>query len=219
MTAEDNRPIVQVDIVSDVVCPWCIVGFRQLDRALAATGVLARLRWHPFELNPDMPAGGENLRAHIARKYGTSDAQSEASRARLTALGADLGFAFRFTPEMRMVNTFRAHQLLDWAEAQGRQHPLKMALFDAYFTRNEDVSDPETLASVAERAGLDGTGAAAALASGAHAAPVREKQMFWLQKGISGVPSMVFGGKYLVTGAQGEDTYMQLLHRCLQEAA
>ncbi len=219
MTSSESQPVVQIDIVSDVVCPWCIVGFRQLDLALRNLQVLARLRWHPFELNPNMGPDGQNLREHITEKYGSSAEQSQQVRNQLTALGADLGFTFNFDDGSRIVNTFEAHQLLDWAEDQGRQHPLKMALFEAYFTQQKDVSNREVLVEAAETAGLDPANARAALESGTHAAPVREKQYFWTSRGISGVPSMVFGGKYLLTGAQGTDTYMQALQQCLNEAA
>ncbi len=219
MPSPDPRPTVQIDVVSDVVCPWCIVGFLQLDAALKQENVLARLRWHPFELNPSMGPEGQNLREHIAEKYGSTPEQSQQARARLTALGAELGFTFNFTDDSRIVNTFAAHQLLDWAETQGRQHPLKLALFDAYFTMQQDVSDVDVLLGAVETAGLDPNAARAALESGAHAQPVREKQQFWTSRGISGVPSMVFGGKYLLTGAQGADTYAQVLQRCLAEAA
>ncbi|WP_171234054.1 DsbA family oxidoreductase [Ruegeria sp. HKCCA6837] len=219
MTSTENRPIVQIDIVSDVVCPWCIVGFKQLDTALQQMGVLARLRWHPFELNPNMPPEGQNLREHIMEKYGTTAEQSQQARDRLTSIGAELGFTFNFGDESRMVNTFAAHQLLDWAEGQGRQHPLKLALFDAYFTQQKDVSDSEVLLDAVRSVGLDAEAARQALESGQHTGPVREKQQFWTSRGISGVPSMVFGGKYLLTGAQGSETYAQVLQRCLSEAA
>lgn len=219
MTAQDPRPIVQIDIVSDVVCPWCIVGFRQLDLALKERNVLANLRWHPFELNPNMPPEGQNLREHIMEKYGSTVEQSQQARDRLTQIGAELGFTFNFNDDSRMVNTFAAHQLLDWAETQGRQHPLKMALFEAYFTNQQDVSQSEVLLDAAQAAGLDRDAARAALTSGDHSASVREKQQFWTSRGVSGVPSMVFAGKYLVTGAQGAETYSNLLQRCLTEAA
>ncbi|WP_108858899.1 DsbA family oxidoreductase [Ruegeria sp. Alg231-54] len=219
MTVQDPRPIVQIDIVSDVVCPWCIVGFRQLDLALKEQNVLANLRWHPFELNPNMPPEGQNLREHIIEKYGSTIEQSQQARNRLTQIGAELGFKFNFNDESRMVNTFAAHQLLDWAETQGRQHPLKIALFEAYFTNQQDVSQSEVLLDAAQSAGLDRDAARAALTSGDHIAPVREKQQFWTSRGVSGVPSMVFAGKYLVTGAQGAETYSDLLQRCLTEAA
>ena len=219
MTSPDPRPTLQIDVVSDVVCPWCIVGFRQLDAALKQENVLAQLRWHPFELNPTMGPEGQNLREHIAEKYGSTPDQSRQARDRLTSLGAELGFTFNFDDDSRIVNTFAAHQLLDWAETQGRQHPLKLTLFEAYFTNQLDVSDPEVLLGAVEAAGLDPNTAQAALESGAHVQPVREKQQFWTSRCISGVPSMVFGGKYLLTGAQGTDNYAQVLQRCLAEAA
>lgn len=219
MTMSETRPVVQIDIVSDVVCPWCIVGFKQLDQALQQQSVLARLRWHPFELNPQMPPEGQNLREHIMQKYGSTAEQSVQARERLTSIGAELGFAFNFTDDSRIVNTFQAHQLLDWAEGQGWQHPLKLALFDAYFTEQKDVSKLDVLADAAEAAGLDPQDARAALASGDHQAPVRQKQQFWTSRGISGVPAMVFAGKYLTSGAQGAETYVGVLNRCLQEAA
>lgn len=218
MTSPDARPTVQIDVVSDVVCPWCIVGFQQLEQALQSVNVLARLRWHPFELNPTMGPDGQNLREHIMEKYGSTSEQSQQARDRLTGLGADLGFTFNFHEQSRIVNTFAAHQLLDWAESQGRQHPLKLALFNAYFTDQKDVSDIEVIVGVAQSVGMDPDLARAALASRKHETPVRQKQQFWTSRGISGVPAMVFGGKYLLTGAQGVDTYRQVLQRCLSEA-
>lgn len=218
MTSPNPRPVVQIDIVSDVVCPWCIVGFRQLDQALQQEKIVAQLRWHPFELNPSLGPKGQNLREHIMEKYGSTAEQSQQARDQLTALGAELGFAFNFTDDSRMVNTFAAHQLLDWAEGQGRQHPLKLALFKAYFSDQKDVSDIDILIEAAGSVDLDQNAARAALSSGAHAEPVRQKQRFWTSRGISGVPAMVFGGKYLLTGAQGTATYAQVLQRCLSEA-
>ncbi|WP_109467858.1 DsbA family oxidoreductase [Albibacillus kandeliae] len=214
-----SAPPVRVDIVSDVVCPWCIIGYRQLLQAQELSGIEAEIRWHPFELNPDMPDEGQDMREHIAQKYGSTPEQSQSSRDRITALGADLGFDFRFTPEMRMWNTFRAHQLLDWAEEDGHQTALKEALFAAHFTEGRDVSDPGVLVEVAAEAGLDPARARDVLESGSHASRTRSKQRFWIERGVSGVPAMVFAGRYLVTGAQGPDTYAGLLRRCQSEAA
>ena len=120
---------LRVDIISDVVCPWCIIGYKQLQRALdSLPGQFeVTLRWHPFELNPDMPAEGQDLREHLAMKYGASPEQGRAARSRLAALGESLGFTFDYFDGMRMVNTFKAHQLLHWAEGQGRQTALKLA--------------------------------------------------------------------------------------------
>lgn len=219
MQTPADPPSVQIDIVSDVVCPWCIVGYKQVEQALARTGMAAYLRWHPFELNPDMAAAGENLREHLAGKYNVTAEQSAAARDRLTALGAGLGFTFRWDDDKRIVNTFGAHQLLDWAASSGLQHPLKLALLAAYFSEGLDVSDPEVLVSVAASVGLNGDAARTVLTTGSHAAAVRKKQAFWTGNGISGVPSMVFGGKYLLTGAQGIDTYAEVLRRCSSDAA
>lgn len=215
----DDTPakVIQIDIVSDVMCPWCIVGFRQLEQALGATGMGARVLWHPFELNPEMPPEGQNLGEHIAQKYGSTSEQSAQNRAHLQSLGQSLGIDFVFSPDSRIVNSFAAHQMLDLALAQGVQHPLKMALFEAHFSGGRDVSDTDVLLDVVESVGMDRAAAATALESGAQVASVREKQQFWTSRGISGVPSMVFGGKYLVTGAQGAENYAQLLQRVAQE--
>ena len=218
-SAAPEGPVVDVDIVSDVMCPWCIVGYRQLEQALAATGIGARIRWHPFELNPEMPPEGQNTAEHIAEKYGASPEQSAQNRKQLQDLGKSLGFDFNFTPESRIVNSFQAHQLLDFALSQGLQHPLKLALFKAHFTDNRDVSDPDVLIDVAGSVGIDADTAREVLDSGALVESVREKQKFWTSRGISGVPSMVFGGKYLVTGAQGAENYAQILRQTLEEAA
>ena len=217
--SDQSDQVVQVDIISDVMCPWCIIGYRQLEQALGMTKMGARVRWHPFELNPDMPAEGENLRDHIMRKYGSTEEQSAAARAQMKSLGETLGIAFKFKDDSRIVNSFKAHQLLDLALSQGIQHPLKMAFFKAHFEDGLDVSDQEVLITIATETGLDRDACQQALDSGALVDQVREKQSFWTSRGISGVPSMVFGGKFLVTGAQGAQNYADVLKRTVDEAA
>jgi len=212
-TNQSPEDVLQIDIVSDVVCPWCIVGFKQLERAIAQTGVSATVKWHPFELNPDMAAEGENLREHIMRKYGSTAEQSKAARERLTAIGADLGFAFRFADDMRMVNTFKAHQLIRWAGPQGKEHVLKMALFDAYFKERKDLNDKAVLADVAESVGLDRGEALSALEDGRFAEAVRQEEAFWTGNGIHGVPAVIFERQHLVTGAQGVDNYAGIIRQ------
>ncbi|MEO0764750.1 MAG: DsbA family oxidoreductase [Pseudomonadota bacterium] len=219
MRTPDTAPVIQIDIVSDVMCPWCIVGFRQLEQALGVTGMGARIRWQPFELNPAMPAEGQNLTEHIAQKYGASPEQSAQNRAQLQQLGATLGIDFQFSPESRIVNSFAAHQLLEFALHLGVQHPLKLALFAAHFTEQRDISDHQVLLDVAGSVGMVRDDAAQVLQSGALVAAVREKQAFWTGRGISGVPSMIFAQKYLVTGAQGADSYAQILRQAAQDAA
>jgi len=204
---------LQIDIVSDVVCPWCIVGFKQLEKAIHETGTPATIKWHPFELNPHMAEEGENLREHIAAKYGTSEDESAKVRDRLTAIGAELGFTFSFSEDMRMVNSFRAHQLLHWAVPFGKEHPLKMAMFEAYFGRRENLNDPDVLAAIAEDAGLSGAEAREVLADGRFAGAVREEESFFTDQGIQGVPAMIFDRRHLVTGAQGVETYVSILNQ------
>lgn len=218
--ASDAAPApIQIDIVSDVMCPWCIIGYRQLEQALAATGAGAYVRWHPFELNPAMPPEGQNLTEHIAEKYGATPEQSAQNRAQMQALGAELGFDFQFSADSRIVNTFAAHQVLDWAQEAGKQHPLKMRLFEMHFTHGRDVSDADVLVEAAQDVGLDGAQAQEVLTSGSHAEQTRARQQFWTERGISGVPSIVFDGKYLLTGAQGAQNYAQMLQKVLAEKA
>jgi predicted DsbA family dithiol-disulfide isomerase len=212
-----NGPVLDIDIVSDVMCPWCIIGYKQLEQALAITGMGARIRWHPFELNPNMPLTGQNTSEHIQEKYGSTPEQSAQSRNQMQALGQELGFTFNWSPESRMWNTFITHQLLDFALSQGKQHPLKMALLTAHFTDQRDLSKKDVLIDVATSVGLSVTDAARVIDSGELADTVREKQQFWTSRGVSGVPSMIFGGKYLVTGAQGADNYAEILRRTAAE--
>ncbi len=210
MTEEKATADLRLDIISDVVCPWCLIGFKQFEQAMAVTGVSAQVFWHPFELNPDMPPEGENLREHIARKYGTSPEDSVKARARLTQLGADLGFTFNYADDMRMYNTFKAHQLLHWAGTQGRQHDLKMALFSSFFTHRRNVDDPEVLADAAAEIGLAREEALTVLADGRYAEKIRQEEQFWTSRGIQGVPAMVFNQQHLLVGAQGVENYISV---------
>jgi len=204
---------LRIDFVSDVVCPWCIIAHGQLSKAMQETGIEATIKWHPFELNPNMPAEGQNLREHLSEKYGTSTAESERVRAQLTKLGQDYGFDFRFSDDSRLVNTFLAHQLIEWADELGYQSEVKLALFHAHFTDGLDVSDISVLVDLAAGLGLDGDAARAVLDSGKMAWNVRGMQKFWTDKGVQGVPALVFQGVHLVTGAQGVETYAALLRK------
>lgn len=211
--------MIRIDIASDVVCPWCIIGYKQLERALSETGLRADVHWHPFELNPQMPEEGEDLLLHVAAKYGATPEDSRKARARLTAMGAELGFTFDYAGDMKMVNTFRAHQLLHWAGMQGREHDLKMALFTAFFTNRENVNDLDVLADTAASIGLDRDEALAVLRDARFAQQVRAAEQIWTSKGIQGVPAMIFNQKYLVTGAQGTENFASILRQLTEEVA
>lgn len=209
---------IRVDIVSDVVCPWCAVGYKQLEQAVAATGHDIEIYWHPFELNPQMGDEGQDLREHMTEKYGSTVEQSDQVRGKLKQLGESLDFAFNFAPEGRIYNTFKAHQLIHWASEQGKAHDLKLALLAAYFSDQKDVSDPETLLAVVAQTGLDAEKAREALDTGAFADIVRSKQEFWQSHGINSVPSMIFDRKHLVPGAQGTENYVKILNHLAAEA-
>ena len=204
---------LRIDIVSDVVCPWCVVGYRQLAAALEKTNTDHEIHWHPFELNPNMPSEGQNMREHIMEKYGSSQAESEASRTRIAEAGSEVGFEFNFNDDLRMHNTFNLHQLLHWAEQQGRMHELKQALFIAHFTDNRNLSDIRVLADIAAEIGLDGKEALTVLEDQRFANDVREVEQHWQRQGIQSVPAIIFNEQHLVSGAQGVDNYVNILEQ------
>ena len=209
---------LRIDIVSDVMCPWCIIGYQQLKTALDSSGVEHDIHWHPFELNPDMPPEGQDMGEHLAQKYGTTPEQSAANRANMIAMGQELGFTFAFPDGFRMHNTFNAHQLLHWADERGRRNDLKLALFAAHFTDGRDLSDDAVLVQIAAETGLDAAQATTVLAQQTYAAAVRQEQQFWAKQGISSVPSVIFDRQHLVTGAQGVETYKSILVQLQQLA-
>ena len=133
---------IKIDIVSDVVCPWCTIGYKRLAKAISELGIQdqVEIEWQPFELNPQMPTEGQNIQEHLAEKYGSTAEQRKQSQQQMAAVGAELGFTFDFFDEMRMVNTFEAHILLEYAQASGKQTELKMSLTKAFFSDRKDVS-------------------------------------------------------------------------------
>lgn len=215
-TAASSAPVpLRIDIVSDVVCPWCIIGYLQLRNALAQVDGQfdVTIHWQPFELNPHMPGAGQELREHLAQKYGSTVEQSRAARSRLTELGESLGFTFDYFDGMRMYNTFAAHQLLHWAGEQGVQTELKLALFEAFFSRRQNVGDLAVLADTAAGVGLPRPEALAVLEDGRYALKVRESQAQWLDRDVHAVPTFFFGDRYGVPGAQEAETFVRVLTR------
>ncbi len=204
---------LQIDIVSDIVCPWCVVGYRQLAEALKATNTEHEIHWHPYQLNPDMPPEGQNMGEHLAEKYGISAEQSKENRQRITAAGAELGFKFNFTEDLRMHNTFNAHQLLHWAGQKGLQNELKQAFFAAHFTDNLNLADSEVLVAIAADVGLDKTEALAIIEEQRFAKEVSEAENTSRQQGVQGVPAIIFNQKHLVSGAQGVENFKQILEQ------
>jgi predicted DsbA family dithiol-disulfide isomerase len=211
---------MKIDFVSDVVCPWCVIGLGGLEAALARVGDLvdATITFQPFELNPNMPPEGQNLREHVFEKYGATPEQSAANREQIRARAAEVGFTMATTPDSRIYNTFDAHRLLHWAGLEGRQLQLKHALFEAYFTRGENPSDHEVLVAAAERAGLDPAAAREVLASGRFADHVRNLERQWWEAGISSVPAVIINEKYLISGGQPAATFERALRSIAAES-
>ena len=207
-----NKPL-RIDIVSDVMCPWCVIGYCQLAIALEETGINYEIHWQPFELNPNMPETGQDMQEHLVEKYGTTPEQSDANRANMTAQGKELGFTFNLKAGFRMHNTFNTHQLLHWANTLDRKDDLKQALFYAHFTKGRDLSDVMILADIATEIGLGRAEAVAVLFSQRFASEVRKEQKIWTRQGISGVPTVVFDSQHLITGAQGVNNYKNILNQ------
>ncbi len=217
-----ETPVVTVDIVSDVVCPWCIIGYKKLEQAMQRFEGKARfeLAWHAFELNPGMPPEGQDINEHMAQKYGATPEQSKANRDRLRNAGSDLDFEFQYRDNMRMVNTFDAHRLLHWAGETGKQTALKLALFKAHFTDGRDVSDHDTLLEIVTSVGLSSERAANILETGLFAAEVRAVEAEWQDRFITGVPAFIFNKKFMVPGAQDSEVFAQIIEsKILAKAA
>jgi predicted DsbA family dithiol-disulfide isomerase len=211
---------LRIDIVSDVVCPWCIIGYKQIEKALTMLPepVEAEIHWHPFELNPDMPPEGEDAGDHIARKYGRSPEEGKAARKHMANTAAELGFAFADLGARRIYNTFAAHKLLHKAgELFGaqKQTALKLALFAAYFQQGQDVSDEGVLLDVAEQADIDRDDAGSWLKDEALNGAVRAEEQYWIGENVTGVPAIIFDGKYMVPGAQSAETFAQVIGKVL----
>jgi predicted DsbA family dithiol-disulfide isomerase len=211
---------MKIDFVSDVSCPWCVIGLGGLETALARVGdlVSADIHFQPFELNPDMPPEGQNIGEHIAQKYGATPEQSAASRAAIRERAKEVGFTIATGEHSRIYNTFDAHRLLHWAGLSGRQTALKHILFAAYFTKGLNPSDVDVLVDAAGQAGLDEVEARAVLASDAYAEEVREAEVFWRNQGINGVPAVIINDKYLISGGQPAEAFEKALRSIAAES-
>lgn len=213
--------ILKIDFVSDIVCPWCVVGLGGVEAALArleAEGIRAEITFQPFELNPQMAAEGEDIGEHISSKYGSTPEQSAANRVMITerAAGAWDGFEMRMGPGSRIWNTFDAHRLLYWAHQSAGstgQRALKEALFRIHFTDGRSLADPGVLADAAGRAGLDRAIALEVISDDRFAEEVRAEQALWRSRGISAVPAVVVDGRYLLSGGQPADVFEEAFRR------
>ncbi len=212
---------LRIDLVSDVACPWCAIGYRRLEQALAELDgeVDVELVWQPFELNPDMPSEGEPILDHLCRKYGQDAASVDRTQGEMMALAAELGLNFDGARERRAHNTFDAHRVLAWAGEQGRETALQLALFDAYFGEAKRPSDPAVLREKAEQVGLDGDAAESVARSERYADQVRAAERRFMESGVTAVPGFVLDGRYLVSGAQPAASLAEAIRQVAAEAA
>ena len=216
-------PKVAVDIWSDVMCPWCAVGYTQFAKAVKELEeeIDVEVRWMPFELNPDLSPEGKLQDRHLAEVYGRSPEEIAAMRAQMQATAERAGFAMTYSgegeaPPAMMWNTFAAHKLLRWALADSgaeAQTRLKVALLKAHFQQRRSVADREVLLDIAEGEGFDRAAAADALADEALAIAVRVEEQRGREAGINSVPSFVVEGKYLIQGAREPDDYAHMLRQ------
>jgi predicted DsbA family dithiol-disulfide isomerase len=210
---------LKIDFVSDISCPWCIVGLNSLQQALDAIGteVKVDLHFQPFELNPAMPPEGQDLSEHLIEKYGLTPEQLAQNREAIRARGEQVGFKFNMDKRGRIYNTFDAHRLLHWAGLEGRQQALKRALFDAYFTEGENPSAHDVLIRLAGKVGLDTAQAEEILSTDAYATEVRQQQAFYQSQGIRAVPSVIINDRHLIQGGQPAEVFEQALRQIASE--
>ena len=215
--------VMKIDFVSDIACPWCAVGLGALEQALEElqNEVKADIHFQPFELNPHMPEGGEDLVEHLGKKYGSTAEQQSQMYQNIKARGAEVGFAFHPTGRGRIFNTFDAHRLLYWAElegAPGDQHQLKKAFLEAYQGRGEVIESHEVLLAIIKTQGMDTDAAKAVLDSDTYAEEVRAKENFYTSAGIHSVPAVIINDKHLISGGQPAAVFANALRQIAAEA-
>ena len=214
---------LKIDFVSDIACPWCAVGLGALEQALDTLQgeVKADIHFQPFELNPNLAEGGQDLFEHLNQKYGSSAEQQAQMYQNIKARGAEVGFAFHPTGRGRIFNTFDAHRLLYWAEVTAdtsTQHRLKKAFFEAYQGRGENIESHAVLLAVVNSLGLDGAAAQSVLESDAYAQEVKEREHFYTNAGISAVPAVIINDRHLISGGQPAHVFAQALRDIAAQA-
>ncbi|HBX37329.1 MAG TPA: DsbA family oxidoreductase [Pseudohongiella sp.] len=212
---------IRIDIVSDIACPWCAIGYARLERAMAQlkTEYEFTVNWHAFELNPKQSGQGEPILPALARKYGRSEDEMREAQGNMMSIAKELGINFEKLQERRTANTFDAHRLVKWAAGQGKQTAMKQALFEAYFGRALDVSDYDVLLDCVRSVGLDVAAAGKVLATDQFADEVREDEATYQRAGVNSVPAFIINQKYLISGAQDPDVLVKAFQDISAEAA
>lgn len=209
---------LQIDLVSDIACPWCAIGFARLQQALKQLPELdATVTWRAFELNPDPQLVPEPILPALCKKYGVSEAEMRANQQRLIGIASELGLDFSGMEQRLTCNTFNAHRLVKWAGTLGKQTELKLALFHAYFGQGVSVNEEAELLACVRRVGLSEDAARAVLQSTEFTEQVRQEQAFYQQAGVNSVPAFIINNQYLISGAQDPATLAQALSQIAAE--
>jgi len=213
--------LLKIDIVSDVSCPWCIIGYQSLAGALdrLEPKIFAHITWKPFELNPNMTVAGQHLGEHLHEKYGSTAADIEQTRNMIAARGAAVGFQFNFKDNGRIYNTFNAHRLLYWARTFDKQTELELALFKLYFSDGGNPGNPEELIKAVEKIGLPKDDARKILESDQFVTEVREEEAKYQAMGVTSVPTFIINDKYMITGGQPVEVFVDTLNKIAAEDA
>ncbi len=209
--------MIKLDILSDPICPWCMIGKARLDRALEARPEHPfEIEWHPFQLNPDMPAEGMDRRAYLEGKFG-SKAQAAEVYARIDEAARESGIEIDWASIARTPNTLDAHRLIHWAGLEGRQTAIVSMLFKAYFKEGRDIGDRDTLADIADSAGLDAAMIRRLLASDADVEDIRTRDANARERGVTGVPTFIVANQHVVPGAQPPQLWEQLIDEVMAQ--
>lgn len=211
---------LDIDLVSDVVCPWCAIGLARLRQAMETLdGIDCRLRWHPFVLNPDIGADGRDMLEHLGNKYGKTAEEVRESQQQIVAAAAEAGLDFERATQRRSWNTFDVHRVLHEARDAGVDQAFNERLFDAYFRKAENPTDAALLREIGVSLGMTADSIDAILTSERHADEVQAEIDYYQQLGVSAVPSFIVAERYLVSGAQPPDVLADALRRVADEQA
>ena len=210
-----------IDIVSDVVCPWCAIGYGNLRQALnqLERNIQVDVQWHPFQLNPYMGKEGQEINEHLGEKYGLNEQQLADNKQRIQEVGAQAGIDFNFDQRSRIYNTLDCHVLLHLANESGKQTELKLALFKAYFSEGKDISDREVLVDIAASVGIETQAVLAALDDDEIREVVKQEESQFKQMGIQSVPAFIINNKYLISGGQPVEAFVQGLQEIAEKEA
>jgi len=217
------KPTIKIDFVSDVACPWCAVGLGNLNQAIAQFSDQANfeVHFHPFELNPNMPLGGQDAIEHLTEKYGLTVEQVKANQANIRAKALEAGFKFHPEGRKRVYNTFDAHRLLYWAGQEFglvEQANLKKELLNTYFCLAVNLDDQKNLLDAVTRSGLDKDRAQVVLQNNEFTKEVRDEESTYTNAGISSVPAIILNDRYLLQGAQPPESFLDAFDQLIQKS-